>query len=171
MKTIIALLFLFFGSSLNARNICSDTISNESYVYLSVGAPAMYGGFSYEHLVYQKNNIQILPRAGFGLNLLKPSLGREFNLHTGITILNGKNEGKVELGFGIIHYLFQEYDFNSESNKLQYRPILYGIIGYRYTFNKRPVSLKFGIAPILELNKDSKVFFPLIDFGIGIKLK
>lgn len=77
----------------------------------------------------------------------------------------------MELGLGLIHYLFQEYDFVSESNQLQYRPILYGIIGYRYNFNKTPLSLKFGISPVLEFNKDSRVFFPLVDLGIGIKLK
>lgn len=81
-------------------------------------------GFSYEHLVYQKNNFQILPRAGFGLNIFKPSMGHEFDIHTGIAILYGKNGGKMELGFGLIHYLFQEYDLNSESNKLQYMPLL-----------------------------------------------
>ena len=126
---------------------------------------------SYERLVFQDENFKILPRAGFGINIFKPSLGKEFNMLTGITALYGKKPGKLELGLGLIHYFMQQYNLESDQNYHKYKPVFYGVIGYRYDFKKNPVFFKFGVSPILVLNKDNKVFFPLIDLGIGLRIK
>ncbi|MEI7423939.1 MAG: hypothetical protein WCK18_17690 [Prolixibacteraceae bacterium] len=171
MKKCLCILFLVAHlCSANAQSTNTETLSQKSYLFFSMGAPAMFCGISFENLLYEKNKIHILPRVGIGFNILKPSLGHEFDLHTGLTMLYGKKSRNLEMGFGLIHYILQQYDFVSETNKHQYKPILYGIIGYRYNFHKNPLSLKLGISPVLVLIKDNKVFFPLLDLGIGVKI-
>jgi hypothetical protein len=169
-KYICLLLSYLLICTVNAQNSKIDTISQSNYIYLSFGAPAIYCGISYEHIIYQKNKVQILPRAGIGFNFLKPSLGNEFDLHTGITLLYGKKAGKMEMSMGFIHYFVGNYDLEIEKNTFNYKPILYGVIGYRYEFKNIPIILKFGITPVLVFNKDRKVFFPLAEFGFGYKL-
>ena len=82
MKTLLLLFFVVFFSVVQAQNRSSDTPAQDSYAYLTIGAPAMYGGISYEHVVYQRNSLQLLPRAGIEMNQFQPSAGHEFNMHT-----------------------------------------------------------------------------------------
>jgi hypothetical protein len=169
IKTIISVLIL--SGSLIAQPARTYNSSGKNNIFISFGAPAMYSGLSYERLVFQKGSFQILPRAGLGINIFKPSLGKEFDMHTGITALYGKKLSKLELGLGLIHYFMQQYNMESEQNYHKYKPILYGVIGYRYDFKKNPVSFKFGISPVIFLNDDNNVLFPLIDLGIGLRIK
>jgi hypothetical protein len=90
MKIVISILLIITGCNAMAQNGQPDSLKSKNYVYLSVGAPVLFCGFSYERLIYQKRIIQILPRAGFGLNIFRPSLGHEFDFHTGMTVLFGK---------------------------------------------------------------------------------
>jgi hypothetical protein len=171
MRTITTTISVFILSgSLIAQAGLPHNPARKNNIFISFGAPAIYAGLSYEHLVFQDENFEILPRAGLGINIFKPSLGREFDLHTGITALYGKKLSKLELGLGLIHYFMQQYNLESEQNYHKYKPILYGVIGYRYDFKKSPVSLKLGISPVLFLNSDNKVFFPMIDLGMGIRI-
>jgi hypothetical protein len=169
ITTILSILFL--SGSLIAQPARSYSSSGKNNIFISIGAPAIYSGLSYERLVFQKGSFRILSRTGLGINIFKPSLGREFNMHTGISALYGKKSDKLEVGLGIIHYFMQQYDLEKEHNYHKYKPVLYGVIGYRHDFKKNPVSLKLGVAPILVLNKDNNVFFPLIDLGIGLRIK
>ena len=137
MKTVTTIvILLILSGSLIAQPGRADNSARKNNILLSFGAPAIYAGLSYERLVFQNENFEILPRAGFGINIFKPSLGKEFNLHTGITVLYGKKSGKLEAGAGLIHYFMQQYDLESEQNSLKYKPVIYGVIGYRYDFQK-----------------------------------
>jgi hypothetical protein len=169
ITTIISILIL--SGSLIAQPARTYDSSGKNNIFISFGVPALYSGLSYERLVFHKGSIRILLRTGLGINIFKPSLGREFNIHTGVSALYGKKSGKLEVGLGIIHYFMQQYNLISEQSYHKYKPSLYGVIGYRYDFKKNPVSLKLGVAPILVLNKDNNVFFPLIDIGIGLRIK
>jgi hypothetical protein len=64
----------------------------------------------------------------------------------------------------------ENYDFEMEKNKLKYKLILYGLIGYRFEFKNNPTTIKIGITPVLVFNKDNKVFFPLAELGFGFRL-
>lgn len=61
MKKILCIVFLVSQIwSVNAQNSKTDTISKKNYLYLSMGAPAMFYGLSYEHLVYQFNDTYMM---------------------------------------------------------------------------------------------------------------
>ncbi len=167
---LATLLAIICFNSISAQKIESANNAKKHNIQISVGAPAMYCGLTYEYLIRHVNKISILPRTGVGLNIFKPSFGKEFNIHTGITTLYGNKPGKLEFGLGLIHYFAENYDLEMEKNKLKYKPILYGLIGYRYEFKNNPVTLKFGITPIVVFNKDKEVFFPLAELGFGFRL-
>lgn len=172
MRTIFTAIFLVLicFSSINAQNIDSNSAEKKHNIQISFGAPAMYCGLTYEYMISHKNKITILPRTGVGLNIFKLSLGNEFDIHTGITVLHGNKSSKLELGLGLIHYFMENYNLEIEKNKLKYKPILYGLIGYRYEFKNNPTTIKFGITPVVVFNKNKKVFFPLAELGFGFKL-
>jgi hypothetical protein len=107
ITTIISILIL--SGSLIAQPRRADNSAGKNNIFLSFGVPAIYAGLSYERLLFQKGSFQILPRAGLGINILKPSLGKEFDMHTGITALYGKKSGKLEVGLGIMHYFMQHH--------------------------------------------------------------
>jgi hypothetical protein len=73
--------------------IANTHVQNSEYkikknqLYILAGAPSIYAGFSYEYLVHDSKRFKLHPRAGFGLNIFKPSLGKEFDFHLGITEL------------------------------------------------------------------------------------
>lgn len=164
---ITAILTIICLNALSAQNTDSTLVERKHNIHISVGAPAMFIGLSYEYMYSHVNKITILPRTGVGFNIFKPSIGNEFDIHTGITILYGNKPSKLELGLGFVHYFMENYDFETEKNK---KPILYGLIGYRYEFKNSPMTLKLGITPILVFNKDKKVFFPLAELGFGVRL-
>ena len=167
---LITIITVLLTSSLGLK-AQQDTVKREKYLYLSAGAPTIYAGMSYEHQMYQFKNILILPRVGFGMNIFKPSFGKEYNFHTGITTLTGNQKHKLEVGIGLIHYLMQQFDFDNDKNTIKYKPIIYSLLGYRYNMINKPISLKIAFTPIIALNKDTNTFFPLIDIGIGMKIK
>ncbi len=166
--TLIIAALLINSLGLKAQE---DSLKREKYLYLSAGAPTIYVGLSYEHQIYQYKNSSILPRVGFGMNIFNPSFGKEYNFHTGITSLTGNKKHKLEIGIGLIHYLMQQYNFENKENGIEYKPIIYSLLGYRYNMANKPISLKIAFTPIIVLNKDNNTFFPLIDIGIGMKIK
>lgn len=172
MRNILTATFFtyIFTYSINAQNPGNNIFERKHHIQITFGAPAMYCGLNYEYSLSPINKITLLPRTGVGFNIFNPSFGNEFNIHTGITMLFGNKPGKPEFGLGFIHYFMENYDFESEKNNLKYKPILYGLIAYRYEFENNPVSLKFGITPIVVFNQDRKVFFPLAELGFGFRV-
>jgi hypothetical protein len=172
MRNVFIFTFLAIISlnSISAQNTDTVFMERKHNIHFSVGAPAMYCGLTYEYMFRHLNKITILTRTGVGLNIFKPSIGKEFDIHTGITVLYGNKPSKLELGLGLIHYFMENYDFEMEKNKLKYKLILYGLIGYRFEFKNNPTTIKIGITPVLVFNKDNKVFFPLAELGFGFRL-
>ena len=170
MKIPFIFIFIILFTSLFSQ-VNKDTLTSKKHFFINTGAPSMYTGISYERLVYCKNKFDLLPRIGMGFNIFKPSLGKEFNFQTGITTLYGGIRHKAERGLGVIHYFVNQYDFEREKNGYQYNAILYGLIGYRFSFKKNPLSLKLAFTPIFVINSDIWTFFPLAEFGIGFRIK
>jgi len=114
--------------------------------------------------------MQILPRIGIGMNIFKPSLGHECNFHTGVTILYGNRRHFAETGTGIIHYFLQQYHFRTETDHTIWKPVYYGLAGYRFGFTKKPLALKIAITPIFIPNSDNWIIFPLAEIGIAYRI-
>ncbi len=146
-----------------------DSVTDKNHIYLSVGAPSMYAGISYERQIYQKGKLSFMTDLGLGFNIFNPSFGKEFNIQTGVTTLIGNSNHKAEFGLGFIHYFLNQTDIVTDLNFYSYKPILYGLVGYRYQFEHIPIGLKIGITPIFVLNKDKLTFFPLAEIGIGYR--
>lgn len=136
-------------------------------LFLLAGAPAIYAGVSYEFLAQESGRIKLLPRGGAGLNIFRPSLGKEFDLHAGITFLYGHPHA-FEAGMGTLHYFLHQSETADGVSKTQYRFGIYWLAGYRYSFNKAPLSLKVAVTPVLFFNPDRPVLFPLAEIGAGI---
>jgi len=164
--------FLFACVYCNAKS--QDTITHKSFyknqLFLSIGAPSIYTGISFERLVINKSNLKILPRVGLGFNIFRPSLGKEYDIHTGLTILYGKNIHFIETGCGLIHYLINQYDYAKEDNYIHYKSIAYCLLGYRLNFSGNSLAMKIAITPIFVMNKDKWTFFPLAEIGIGYRI-
>jgi len=146
-----------------------DSVTDKNHIYLSVGAPSIYAGISYERQIFQKGKLILMSDLGLGLNIFNPSFGKEFNIQTGVTTLFGNGKHKAEFGLGLIHYFLNQSDLVTELNFYSYKPILYGLVGYRYQFENIPFGLKIGITPIFVLNKDKLTFFPLAEIGVGYR--
>lgn len=167
--TFLVLIILYRDSVVNAQDLKSYGPGEKNHFFLLAGAPAIYSGISYERLVFDTGKIEILPRIGFGLNIFKPSLGKEFDFHLGITASYG-NYHNLETGIGTIHYLLNQTDIVTETNYKDYKFGIYGLIGYRYYFKRNPLAFKIGFTPLLFANSDKWVFFPLAEIGIGFRL-
>jgi hypothetical protein len=169
---ILLITLLLISISINkifAQDIKNNLDEEKHTVLMSVGAPVMYLGLTYEYKAAQINKIKILPRTGIGFNIFQPSLGSDFTIHAGIGILYGNKTSKLEIGLGLINYFTESYDFINEKNTLKYKAILYEIIAFRYELKKNPLMFKIGITPILIFNKDKNVFIPLAEIGIGYR--
>jgi len=164
--SIIPLLLLSIIANSQVQN--PESKIKKSQFYLLAGAPSIYAGFSYEYLVLDSKRFKLLPRAGFGLNIFKPSLGKEYDFHIGITGLYG-NHHNLETGFGTIHYLLNQTNIKNNTKSIDYKFGLYGLIGYRYFFPNNPLSLKIAITPVVFANPDKWVFFPLAEIGVGLR--
>jgi len=165
----LVLIILFLASVVNAQDPKSYGTSEKNQFFLLAGAPAIYSGISYERLVFDIGKIEILPRIGFGLNIFKPSLGKEFDFHLGLTAIYGNNHN-LETGIGSIHYLLNQTDIVHETNYVDYKFGIYGLIGYRYYFKRNPFAFKIGFTPVFFANSDKWVFFPFAEIGIGCRL-
>lgn len=166
---IFGLTIFVTSSAVKGQDLRLKDKSDKNHFFLLAGAHSIYSGLSYERLILKRRKIEILPRIGFGLNFFKPSIGKEFNLHFGITSLYGGNH-KIETGIGIINYLLYQEDIAKHENYYDYRLAFYGSVGYRYYFKNNPITIKLGFTPVIILNKDLLVFFPLAEIGIGIRL-
>jgi len=160
--------FLLLSVLANSQNLKSGKATKQNHIFILAGAPAIYAGASYEYLVFNSHKVKVLPRAGFGLNIFKPSFGKEFDFHLGVTGLYGNNHN-LEAGIGTIHYLINQTEIENNSYSIEYKFGIYGILGYRYNFVKNPISLKIAITPVLFANSDKWVFFPLAEIGAGLR--
>lgn len=166
---ILILPLLSISLVLRSQHPLFEKKIQKNQFFAIAGAPAFYTGLSYERLIFKSENLKILPRAGLGLNIFKPSLGKEFSLHLGVTALYGNNHN-IEAGFGTVHYLLNQRDIIRETDFVQYKFGLYGLIAYRYYLKKSPFAFKFGIVPVIFANRDRWVSFPLAEIGIGFRL-
>jgi len=165
---ILIVTFLFSPLLADSQTLKPEKNTKKNQIFVLAGAPAIYAGFSYEYLVFNSHKIKILPRTGLGLNIFKPSFGKEFNFHLGISGLYG-NRHNLETGFGTIHYLLNQTEIENSSVSVSYKLGIYGILGYRYIFANNPVSLKIAVTPVFFANSDRWVFFPLAEIGAGIR--
>jgi hypothetical protein len=166
---VLILPFLSISLALKSQDYRPESKIPRNSIFVIGGAPAFYAGLSYERLLLESGKFRFFPRAGLGLNIFKPSLGKEFSFHAGITALYGKKHN-LEAGIGTIHYLLSQTNMNGETDYIKYKFGLYGIIGYRYYLKKSPLAFKFGITPVFFANPDKWVFFPLVEIGIGFRI-
>jgi len=160
--------FLLLSVLANSQSFKSGKAIKQNQIFILAGAPAIYAGCSYEYLVFNSHKVKVLPRAGLGLNIFKPSFGKEFDFHLGVTGLYGNNHN-LEVGLGTIHYLLNQTEIAGYSHSVEYKFGIYGIVGYRYNFAKNPLSFKIAITPVFFANSDKWVFFPLAEIGTGLR--
>jgi hypothetical protein len=170
MKKSLAFIFcflLFYPHILRSQDSIPVLKRPKNQVYVSAGAPAIFAGFTYERLVYESGKLGIYPRAGIGLNIFRPSFGKEFDIHTGVTFLYG-NKSDIETGLGLIHYFMNQTDITNGASHPQYKLGFYSLTGCRYRFTKIPLSIKIAFVPLCFLNKDRITIFPMAEIGAGI---
>lgn len=166
---ILSTIFFIRISEIKAQEPSPGISEKKNQFFLLAGAPAIYSGLSYERILLIKNKFTILPRAGFGLNIFRPSLGKEFDFHLGITGLYGRYHN-LEIGFGTIHYLVNQSDISDMTHYYAYKFMIYGLAGYRYNFKRYPLSVKFGLTPVVISNFGRWVVFPFIETGLGFRI-
>lgn len=141
--------------------------SRQQAIYAAFGSPSLYSSVNYEISVFERSNYTLLPRVGIGFNIFQPSVGKEWNLNSGITGLYGKKKSKIEATLGWVHQLYPSYSYEQGKDVTKYKRIIYTGVGYRYQPQKKGIMFKFLITPTITLNPDKWEFFPLAELGLG----
>ena len=102
------------------------------------------------------------------MNFFKPSIGKEFNIITGLTVLYGVKH-KIETGLGLVHDFLPQYVFVNDKDYIKYKAIIYSVIGYMYQPKTKGLIVKASITPTLTINPDNLFFYPFVEIGLGYK--